>query len=73
VLCDTDRMVPILNLHYPTKRLLVIPVNGVLTIPTGEETTDTLPIDYYCFIDGQRLREKTLIWWSSYMRITPQR
>lgn len=36
------------NPLYPTKRLIIIPVNGVSTIPPG----DLLPIDTYCFIDG---------------------
>lgn len=41
-------MEKIINPLYPTKRLIIIPVNGVATIPPGY----LLPIDTYCFIDG---------------------
>lgn len=44
-------MISIKKSLYQTKRVLFIPIKGVLAIPTGEKTTE-LPIDNYCFIDG---------------------
>lgn len=44
-------MSSIKNRHFPTTRLIIIPISGVLTIPTGEKATE-LPIDNYCFTDG---------------------
>lgn len=39
---------PILNPLYPTKRLIIIPVNGAASLSPG----GSLSIDTYCFIEG---------------------
>lgn len=38
----------IVNPFYPTKRLLIIPINGTSTL-----SGHLLPIDHYCYIEGR--------------------
>lgn len=43
-----NRGANILNRYYPTKRLIIIPINGDSTISPD----DRLPVDTYCYIEG---------------------
>ncbi|KAJ5737348.1 uncharacterized protein N7483_002473 [Penicillium malachiteum] len=39
--------------HDPTKRLLIIPINGVSTLSPPGPPSGELPLDTYCLIDDQ--------------------
>lgn len=43
-----NRDANIRNRYYPTKRLIIIPINGDLTISPD----DRLPVNSYCYIEG---------------------